>query len=312
MITLTLSVDSIATVIQVYNRIQIARADSETGIFTTVSGLGPVVLVAGVSTYELIDTTGTPTNWYQSRYYSTITSNASAWSDPVLGEAGNIFYNPLYPPEVSYGTSEQLVINRIRLLIGDPKGIRRFYGDEAISSIYEDGKTLELSEKGWPASVNMAGKNYSDSSNPSVNGYKYLIFQEYIDDICTSCSGVVNNCGDEVIKDVVEGADIWYYTFRESDREIMDAYDTCPPPIGLTINNATSQAYILKTAIELITKELIEDANEDGAEIRDEGSSYDPSSGQKIREALLGPLRKQLDDLIKMLQMQSITGVLVD
>lgn len=312
MIILTLTVDNINVVIQVYNRIQIERSTTELGTFTTVSGLGPVTLVNGISSYEVIDSTGEPTDWYRSRYYSTITGNYSAWADPVLGSSGELFQDPLFPPEVSYGTSEKLVINRIRLLIGDPKRLTREYGEEAMASIHSDGKTYEMAEKGYPVSINMAGRAFNDTLNPTVDGYRYLRFQEYIDVICTSCSGITNLCGDEVTIDIENSIDIWFYIFRQSDRQIMNVYDTCPPPIGLTTSTATSQAYILQTAIDIIRKELLEDSVEDGSLIVDDQSKYDPSEGLKIRKDLLNDLQDQLKDLINLLKMQEISGVLID
>ena len=71
MIYLTFTVDDISTVIQVYDQILIERSTSETGTYATVSGVGPITLVAGTSSYSEIDDTGTSTNWYRSRYYST-------------------------------------------------------------------------------------------------------------------------------------------------------------------------------------------------------------------------------------------------
>jgi hypothetical protein len=299
MITLTITVDNISTVMQVYNQIQLQRAAAEEGTYTTVSGLGPVSLVAGITSYSVIDTTGLSTSWYKSRYYSTSTGSYSGWSEPVLGSPGDLFYNPLYSDEISYGTSEQLVIDRIRKLIGDPLGLRREYGEEASSSIHPDGKTYELDEKGWPVSVTMNGVSMNDSSDPTINGYRYLRFDEDIS--TTTWSGGVEY-----------GVDIWYYTFRHSDREIMEAYDTCPPPPGLTTTNATSEAYMLQTAIELLYQELWEDSTEDGAKIDDEGSKYDPSPGLESKRKLLDGLQRRLDKLTASLKLLGISGVRVD
>ena len=212
MIRLNITVDDISTVIQVYDQIQIQRAETDTGTYATVSGLGPVNLSAGTTSYTVTDSTGTATNWYRSRYYSSSTTNYSSWSDPVLGESGDIFYNPLYPAEVSYGTSQRLTIQRIRTLIGDPVGLRRESGDEIAANMHSDHKTYELEEKGWPASVHVATIPYNETTNPTVNGYKYLRFNSDIS--ATTISGGIEY-----------GLDIWYYVFRWSDREIMDTYD---------------------------------------------------------------------------------------
>lgn len=311
MIRLTFTVDNISTVIQVYNQIQVARSSTETGTFTTVSGLGPVNLSAGTSTYTLDDATGVSTDWYVSRYYSTVTGYYSEWSSPVLGEAGEIFYNPLYPEEITYGTAQKLVIDRIRILIGDPVRLRREYGEEAMASVHLDSKTFELPETGWPASVIMGGTNFNDISDPSVNDYRYLRFNSYIGDICETCV-TYSGCEPEMTKTIPSGIDVWYYTFRHSDRQIMEAYDSCPPPTPLTIATANSEVYMVQTAIDLLRKELWEDATEDGASIKDEGSHYNPEPGLKVRKQLLDDLTKRRDDLVDSLMLTGITGVLID
>jgi len=299
MIYLTWTVDNINVVIQAYDQIRIERAPAEDGPFTTVSGLGPITLVADQSTYTEVDNYGTTTDWYRSRYYNSSSDLYSGWSDPVLGEAGVIYHNPLYPPEVSYGTAQRLVIDRIRRLIGDPIGLNREYGSEAASSIHSDNKTYELDEKGWPASIHMGGEAMNDITDPIVNGYKYLVFDEDIS--ITTWSGCTEY-----------GVDIWYYVFRWSDREIMEAYDNCPVPTGLTIITANSEAYMLKTAYELLYSEVWEDSGEDGAIVRDEGTLYNPEPGQRTRRELLENLKKRLDDLVKSLILTGISGVLID
>lgn len=299
MIRLTVTVDDIATVIQVYDRIRYQRAEYDTGPFATVSGLGPTTLLAGVNTYTETDDDGTSSHWYISQYYSTVTSNESSWSDPVLGDAGDLFYNPLYPPELNLGTSQQLTVARIRTLIGDPIGLRREAGESESSSIHFDNKTYELEYKGWPASIHMGGAAYNTSTDPTINGYRYLRFNEDISG--TTISGGVEH-----------GVDIWYYTFRWSDREVMDTYDNTPPPVPLTTANATAEIYMLACAYDLLSNETWENLNEDGASIRDEGSHYDPSPGLAKREDMLKRLKKRLDDAIKALQLTGITGVLLD
>jgi hypothetical protein len=298
MIFLTFYVDNISTVIQVYDQILIERGAAEGGPFTTVSGLGPVSLVAGTTIYSEVDSTGTSTDWYRSRYYSSSTGSYSGYSDPVLGETGDLYYNPLFPSEVSYGTSDQDIISRIRTYIGDPKRIRREYGPETESSIHPDGVTYELDEKGWPASVYMGGEQHTSTGDPIVHGYRYLKFN-------TTISGYNEDCEDPNL-------DVWYYTFRLSDREIYETYELCPIPAGLTSDTVTTEAYILQTSINLVVREFFEDAIEDGAVVVDERTRYDPSPGLAARRALKENLERKLDALIKSLMMVRIEGVLID
>ena len=330
MIGLSFTVTNIETVIQIYDQIQVIRYDlstinpPETPIgdpsvllgWSVVSGTidfpVPIDLVVGQTFYQSYDPVGEATDWFSSRYYDSITGSYSAWSEPIIGGEGDIYYDPVYASEMTYTTEELAIIKRIRIYIGDPLGLRREFGEEALGSIHPDGKTFQLAEKGWPVYITMGGKSFTDKFNPSVNGYKYLKFQEIIDTICTGCATIENVCGDEVVKQFKQGVDIWYYVFRNSDRQIMDAYDSCPPPLGLTITTATTQAFMLQTAIDLLTKELIEDATEDGAKVVDEGSSYDPSSGLKTRKEILDDLKKQLKDLTKVLMFGGLQGVLID
>jgi len=311
MIRLTFTVDNISTVILVYNQIQIQKATTESGPFSQEIGLGPIDLLSGTAIYSVNDVNGISTDWYVSRYYSTITGYASEWSSPVLGEVGDIFYNPLYPNEVSYGSSQKLVIDRVRRLIGDPIRLRREYGEEALSRLHLDSKTVELPETGWPVSIIMGGTTYNDVSNPSVNDYRYLRFNNYIGDICDECV-TYSGCGGLLSKSIPSGVDIWYYTFRNSDRQIMDAYNNCPIPYPLTESTATAEVYMLQTAIDIIRGELWEDSVEDGASLRDEGTQYNPEPGIKIRKQILDDLQKKLDTLVKILMMSGISGILID
>lgn len=301
MITLTFTIDNLTTVQQIYDTIELQRADSESGTYTTLtSGIDPypISLVGATSPLEVEDTNGTADSWYRSRFICVSscpdTSATSSWTDPVRGEAGEVCYDPTYPVEIAYGSSDQLIIDRIRRLVGDPIGLKREY-DEC-DNIHQDNKVYELEEKGWPCSVNINSTTYNTTSNPTVNGYRYL---KFTDDI-TTVSGVAVT------------ADIWYYIFRHSDREIMEAYDTCPPPAGLTTTTATSEVYMLATAIDLLSQETWEDLTEDGATITDESSRWDPTPGIRAREAMLARLQKRLDDLVKRLLLSGITGYLID
>lgn len=300
MINLTITVNNITTVMNVYDWIRIRTSENEDASWGSLPDLTTMELMPGQTTYTYTDSGGAATDWYVSQYYLTTDSGiVSGWSDPILGEEGDIYYNPLYPPEIPYGTADQLIIDRIRRLIGDPIGLRREYGEEVASSIHFDNKTYELDEKGWPADVRMNNTAMNTSTDPTINGYRYLKFDEDIS--TTTWSGCVEY-----------GVDIWYYTFRWSDREIMEAYDNCPPPVGLTTATATAEAYMLQTAVELLYSEVWEASVEDGAVITDEGSRYDPSPGLDTRKSLLDNLQKKLDKLIQSLLLTGISGVLID
>jgi len=316
MISLTFTVDNVDTVLQIYDQIEVIKytgtdAQPETPVgdvialtdWVVVSGTGsnvPISLSSGQSQYQAYDTSGTASNWYSSRYSSSTDSSVySGWTDPILGEAGDLYYNPLFPAEIDYGSTDQMIIDRIRVLIGDPKGLNREVGEPETASIMDNNKTYYLEEKGWPVSITMNGKQFTDIGNPTINGYRYLTFKEDISKPVT-------------ISGVTYAVDVWYYTFRNSDRQIMAVYESTPPPAGLTTSTATTEVYILAAAVDLVRSELLLDANEDGALVADEGSKYNPTPGLDARRRLLNDLNKKLSDLIHSLKMGGITGVLID
>jgi hypothetical protein len=330
MIGLTFIVDDIFTIYQVYDQIQVIKYyvdiidKPETPVgdipsltnWSTISGTTsfpcPINLSVENNTYYTYDPVGTDLSWYSSRYYDTSTGAYSGWSEPVLGEYGDVYYNPAYPPETELTDEEKSIIKRIRIYIGDPLGIRRDFGEEALKNVHPDGKIYELSEKGWPIFINMSGVNFNSLDSPVVNGYRYLKFDQKISDVCISDETNTNLCGDDVTERVRKSVDIWYYTFRNSDKQILNAYDTCLPPPGISEDTATTQIYILQTSIDLIRKELLEDATEDGAMVKDEGSVYDPEGGQKVRKDILDDLEKELKSVVKTLMFRGISGVLID
>jgi len=316
MISLTFTVDNVDTVLRIYDQIEVIRytgtdAQPDTPVgdivsltdWTAVSGTGsnvPIQLSSGQSQYHAYDALGNASDWYSSRYISSTDSSVySGWTDPILGEPGDLYYNPLFPPEIDYGTTDQMIIDRIRVLIGDPKGLNREVGEPESASIMDNNRTYHIEEKGWPVSIRMNDKQYTDIGNPTVNGYRYLTFQEDISQPVT-------------ISGVTYAVDVWYYTFRNSDRQIMAVYESTPPPAGLTTTTATTEAYILAAAIDIVRGELLLDANEDGALVADEGSKYNPTPGLDTRRKLLDELNKKLKDLVKALTLGGITGVLID
>ena len=316
MISLNFTVDNVDAVLRIYDQIEVIRytgseAQPDTPVgdmvaltdWTAVSGTGsnvPIQLASGQFKYFAYDANGTATDWYSSRYISSTDSSVySGWTDPILGEPGDLYYNPLFPPEIDYGTTDQVIINRIRVLIGDPKGLNREVGEPETASIMDNNRTYHTEEKGWPVSIKMNGKQYTDIGNPTVNGYRYLTFQEDISQPVT-------------ISGVTYAVDVWYYTFRNSDRQIMEVFESTPPPAGLTTTTCTTEAYILAAAIDIVRSELLLDANEDGALVADEGSKYNPTPGLDTRRKLLDDLNKKLKDLVKSLTLGGITGVLID
>jgi len=305
MIKLTIEVTDIAVVIGLYDRIRIYTSDSENGTYTY---LAMVPLVAGTSVYTYNHITGTSDTWYRSSYYNTTTGAESSLSNAANGTAPALYNNITYPEEYEFTADEDIIIRKIRRLIGDLKGLERLYIDGtdttdecASSAILEDNKTIELEEKGWPVYISVNSIEYTSSEDPVVNGYQYLTF-----------SGTLNS---GTINDII---DIWYYTFEFSDREIYEAYgDAMIPP--LVPSDCLSQDHLmLQAAIDLLEHKLAVDAAADTAMIRDDMTVYDPSAGAtalRERGRQIERLRKQLDALVKEClksSMLGLEGVLID
>lgn len=285
-----------------YRKIIIERApaegDGSPGTFTLLDDA--ILLINGTTEYVYNDTYGDDTHWYRYNYVPIEYNNnsisgavlypseegTSGWSGLLYPGETDYYYEPVYSPEVSYTLEEKLIIKKIRSLIGDSVGVAREFGDEALSSIQPDGKTYVMDEKGWPLKADGMG-----ASIKSVVGYRFVIFDKDIRDL---------------------DIDIWYNTFRFSDKEIADAYSVCTPPEGLDSKTTYPDAYMLKTAIELLLSETFEDAIEDGAVVTDDESKYDPSPGLKVRGDLIDKLQAKLDKLVRRYKMSRISGVLID
>ena len=70
----------------------------------------PIPLRSGTSFYQTYDFDGNFDDWYSSRYASSVTGGYSGWSDPILGEQGDLYYDPEFPKEVNYGSADQAII----------------------------------------------------------------------------------------------------------------------------------------------------------------------------------------------------------
>ena len=290
MIQLTIYVDDITTVMSVFTHIRIYISDEEYG---TYSHLAYIPLSAGVSTYEYTHTTGTSDTWYRSSYWSV--STESSLSDPVQGADAQLYHYPTYPDEVDFSTSEMEIVRKIRRLVGDNKSVERLYldGDEFISSIKEDSQTVDIDDRGWPVYITVNGAEKTSQADPVVQGYRYLTF-----------SGTLDADSDVV--------DLWYYSFKFSDREVYQAYSDAMIPPGLTGNTVTQDHLILQAAIDLLQNMHAEDAVDDGAIIRDNVSMYDPTPGLRQRDALIKRLQDMLDKLVKQYMFGDVEGVLID
>jgi len=306
MIRLTIRVTDIENVMLLYSYIRIYRSDARDG---TYSHLAFVPLVPGQSEYIYDDITGTPDYWYKSSYYRD-ESMESALSDPAQGTAPTLYTGATYPNEIDFDTDQSTIIRKIRRYIGDFKGLSRIYledgEDRSCNYISEDNKTLELDEKGWPVYISLHSLSSdttiekTDLNDPVVQGYKYLTF-----------SGTLMS-GTQCVYDIIN---VWYYTFKYSDREVYEAYGDAMIPPNVPTDSVTQDHLILQASIDLLENMTSEDMTEDGATIRDDQSLYDPSPGLRERDKTIGRLKDILDALIDESIKNAIiaqTGVLID
>jgi len=307
MIRLSINVTDIDQVIMVYHYIRIYRSleqgtHAELG---TYEHLAFVTLQPDQSVYYYDDIQGTPDYWYRSSYYTSDTIESSL-SSPAQGTAPDIYHTVTYPEEVDFDWEDYVIVRKIRRLIGDFKGIKRLYivdEDTSCQYIHEDGKTVELGEKGWPVSISLyyEGQPVEEKTSltdPVVQGYKYLTFSGTLD----QGSGLPT-------------IDIWYYDFKFSDLEVYEAYGDAMVPAQVPTSMVTQDHLILQAAIDLLENMTSDDMTADGAQIRDDQTLYDPSPGLRERDKTIGRLKARLDDLItETIRNQIIlhTGVLID
>jgi len=294
MIQLTIYVADIATVMATFTHIRLYTSTEELGTYTH---LVYIPLSAGQSTYEYIHVAGTSDTWYRSSYWSV--STESSLSDPVQGDCAELYHYPTYPTEVEFTSAEEQIIRRIRRYIGDLKGLDRLYIElegEYCSTVQEDNKTVDLEKTGWPVYITLNGVEKTSEIDPMVQGYQWLTF-----------SGTISGTNYPI--------DIWYYTFKFSDRQIYEAYSDAILPAFVSADCVTQAHLILQAAIDLLENMTAEDMVNNGAVVRDGLDLYDPEPGLRERNNLIGRLQKQLDSLIQECiksGMLGLEGVLID
>jgi len=294
MIQLTIYVADITTVMATFTHIRLYTSDEEAGTYTH---LAYVPLVAGQSTYTYIDATGTSDTWYKSSYWATATE--SSLSTAVQGSCPELYHYPTYPAEVDFTSAEKVIIRKIRRYIGDFKGVDHLYisdTDYECSTLQDDGQTIDLEKTGWPVYITLNDTEKTSLLDPVVQGYQYLTF-----------SGTIGVTDYPI--------DIWYYTFKFSDRQIYEAYSDAMLPAFVSSTCVTTAHLTLQAAIDLLESLTAEDMIDNGALVRDGLTTYDPSPGLEERNNLLDRLRKQLDGLVQECiksGMLGLGGVLID
>ena len=295
-------VNDVAKVKLLYNEVHLYRFESEAetdannGVEITQMVSPPTtVLDVNYTAYIFLDAPGGDlTYWYRARYHVPVgvAPIYSCFSEPIRGgTSSKIFHSISYPDEIYLSSSEMTTVNKIRILVGDRKSLVHDYISTCQSRLSYNDHTVEMKDKGWPVYINLNGIEKTRVTDPYVDGYRYLTF-----------SGAI------VPTDVI---DMYCYSFRNSDTEIHDSYNKAMIPPGLTEVTVKADHLILQAAIDLLEGELISDAVDSGAEIRDGDTTYDPTPSLVARQKILDRLRKRLDALI-LQYMLSGDGVLID
>lgn len=304
-VKLTIEVDNISSTLAAgYTHIKLYRSPSETSGFSEITTPSTKIpLQAGVSEYEFIDYNGNPELWYRTTYYDENTPAESAYGDSSKGEyIDTSFSAKSYPEEGVLSSKDRLVVQKVRVLIGDRKELTRDYisSTSGYSSISEDGRTHTfLNPRGWPTKIVLDGVEYTSKDEPAVSDFTYVTFSGTQ---VSTTSGVL---------------DIWYNHFRHSDSEILRIYNALQPPSPLTADQVTFDLSIICAAIEILYSELRLTSATSGVEVDIyEEIRINPKVGLDSRfkdlEFLVKQKDKLVDDILGDVAEGDIFGVLVD
>lgn len=300
-VILTIEVDNPATVVLSYDKIKVYSATSKSGTYAEITTASTRLAISSATTYSYTDLNGTATTWYRTSFFNSTTSAESSLSTPRQGLPDRNYQGTTFPPEVQLSTSEQTVINWIRQTIGDYKELRRDYVNDCYDNVFEDRLVYELQDKGWPVKVRLDGREFSvahvqTNFNPTVDGNKFITFTGITGKVITT-TGIL---------------DVWYNTFRFSDKEILEAYDNTTTPAGIPTANATTEMYILKASISILEGEIWQDMINAGSRVVDGDTTFDPSPGLAGRQRMIDSLKTRLDDVVRKARSGIFTGVRID
>ena len=285
-----------------YDTINVYRSSFEDGYF---SYIGNISISAPTKYYNFEDSSGSPGSWYKTQYYLGFTPVGSLSSAQHGIEVELEHVLTTYPAEISMTSSDHYNVDKIRHYIGDNKKVQRNYVSPLCSIGYEnvsdDGGTYELTERGWPLRVVKDYVEYTTLLEPYVTDYRFITFSG--SQISTS-SGIL---------------DVFFESFRHSDREVMKVFTTVslsPKEASSTASlteSQTTEVYRIKSAMSIIKSEIASLMGESKGKFNLQGElSYDPEGLLKQKRAFLEELKEMLDDIIPSGPPINITGVRID
>jgi hypothetical protein len=268
------------------------------------------IAIASPATY--CDLTSTPYIYYKAQYYNSSTLVSSVFSEEaqetgIFSEYSVPESTATYPPELALSDDDREIVESLRVTLGDSGLIERDLYDSSdpqssvscAAQIDPAGCTWELIEwKGWPQKVVLNGEEKVDINDPQVLGYRYLVF-----------SGT-GPC-------ITGSLDVFYNSFRFSDREILLAYDRSRNLLvacGLIEDQITAEMRIMQAAILLLEGEIRE-VSQNAFKIVDGDTTYDNSAMIRSRTQDLEDLKRKIDYLVECARYAAaydITGCRID
>ena len=303
---ITITVRSVTEVAAVFDQLLIYRADSASGPFSLIE----TAALDGSAGYSYLDVDTGPGKYYRAQYYNSVSLVSSQFSE--LAQETGIFSEysvptttATYPPEIALSEQDREIVESIRITLGDLTTIERDSYDysepttDCGRQISANGCTWEMIEwKGWPQRVILNGTEKTSLTDPQVLGYRFLTFTG-----TTPC--------------ITGTLDLFYASFRFSDREILLAYDRARNLLvscGLSGNQITTEMLIMQAAILLLEGELRQ-AHNNAVMIRDGDTTYDSGRSITSRTQALEDLQRKLRELLECARMYAsynLEGVRVE
>lgn len=199
----------------------------------------------------------------------------------------------MFPSEVILTESEEVIVFRIRSLIGDEKRtvVDEVPNVDVCGNVKVQGSMYGMEEyKGWPTDVRVAGVPVTSgavaSGTVEVLNYEYIKWD-------TIPGPLVNGTNLSVV----------YEHFRHSDLEIINLYDTgaatfLTAQCNLTPEDLSQDLLILAAAYALLCKDLSVYISE-AANLEDSDSRIDTSRRPQSLTTFMNTLAKELKDAIE-------------
>lgn len=301
-IVVTVQVSNSSAVIDAgYDVIKVYRSNYQDGTFLEVSTEATrPVLDEDVTYFNFEDATGTSSSWYKTSYYSSTTEAESTLSTASKGiEVEQEHTDITYPAEISLTSSDSYDVDRVRYYIGDSKVVKRDYVSPTCTNSYQnvsdDGYTYQFENRGWPLKVIKDSQEYTSLSEPYVTDYNYITFSG---STISTTSGVV---------------DVWYETFRYSDREILKVFNTTPAPPYVSTASLTDEMTRISAAITILRSEIAQLMGESSGSIELVGEiKHNPEGLLRQKRELLKDLEDKLKELVDEVVIGSIEGVRIE